>query len=118
MRKGQRGSVTKKRNGPLPAWKHQEVERLILKGFTEAQIMAASNVSNSVIMRARDRLVAEGRLDRKTSGPGKITSERIAVRKQAEALIDAIPADTRDLTQRVMGDPLPGRSALDRREKV
>lgn len=26
----------------------------------------------------------------------------------------AIPADTRDLTARICGDPLPGRSALDR----
>lgn len=29
-------------------------------------------------------------------------------------LFDSIPADTRDLTQRFCGDPLPGRSALDR----
>lgn len=26
----------------------------------------------------------------------------------------AMPHDTRDLTARIMGDPLPGRSALDR----
>ena len=30
----------------------------------------------------------------------------------------AFPADTRNLTARVCGDPLPGRSALDRLEKI
>ena len=29
-----------------------------------------------------------------------------------------IPADTRDLTARVMGDPLPGRSALDEKRRA
>lgn len=33
---------------------------------------------------------------------------------EAERLLRAIPADTRDLTGRLCGDPLPGRSALDR----
>jgi hypothetical protein len=30
----------------------------------------------------------------------------------------SVPKDTRNLTQRLMGDPLPGRSALDMREEV
>lgn len=29
-----------------------------------------------------------------------------------------VPNDTRDLTARICGDPLPGRSALDRRNAV
>lgn len=29
-----------------------------------------------------------------------------------------VPEDTRDLTGRLMGDPLPGRSALDRRRGI
>ncbi len=33
-----------------------------------------------------------------------------------EERLSEIPADTRDLTGRIFGDPLPGRSALDRRE--
>ena len=32
-----------------------------------------------------------------------------------EARLAEIPEDTRDLTAVVMGDPLPGRSALDKR---
>ena len=31
-----------------------------------------------------------------------------------ERLLREVPADTRDLTARALGDPLPGRSALDR----
>lgn len=37
-----------------------------------------------------------------------------STRLQAERLMDEIPHDTRDLTARVCGDPLPGRSALDK----
>lgn len=32
-----------------------------------------------------------------------------------EARLAEIPQDVRNLTQRICGDPLPGRSALDRR---
>lgn len=32
-----------------------------------------------------------------------------------EQRLSEIPSDTRDLTGRIFGDPLPGRSALDRR---
>lgn len=40
-----------------------------------------------------------------------------ATRKMAEFLFSKIPPDTRGVTARLMGDPLPGRSALDRRAK-
>lgn len=35
-------------------------------------------------------------------------------REDIEARMAEIPYDTRDLTARIFGDPLPGRSALDR----
>ena len=38
-----------------------------------------------------------------------------SAREDAVALIAEIPSDTRNLTGRMFGDPLPGRSALDRR---
>ncbi len=34
--------------------------------------------------------------------------------EQAQRLFRQIPPDTRDLTGRLLGDPIPGRSALDR----
>jgi len=33
---------------------------------------------------------------------------------EAQRQLAHLPADTRDLTARVFGDPLPGRSALDK----
>lgn len=39
-------------------------------------------------------------------------------RVMEQILISQIPKDTRGLTARLMGDPLPGRSALDRRQNV
>jgi hypothetical protein len=38
------------------------------------------------------------------------------MRADAEVLLKQIPPDTRDLTSRLMGDPLPGRRALDARQ--
>ena len=61
--------------------------------------------------RKRARLIKEsphaGRLS-----AGRPTAEDV------ERLRADIPADTRDLTARILGDPLPGRSALDRRNEV
>lgn len=37
-------------------------------------------------------------------------------RETLEERLAEIPADTRNLTARICGDPLPGRSALDRRQ--
>lgn len=39
------------------------------------------------------------------------------VEEQARKLMAFIPSDTRDLTARIFGDPLPGRSALDLRHR-
>lgn len=36
------------------------------------------------------------------------------IREDAAFRMDEIPADTRDLTARLLGDPLPGRRALDK----
>jgi hypothetical protein len=37
------------------------------------------------------------------------------VRTQAERLMSMVPRDTRNITQRAFGDPIPGRSALDQK---
>jgi hypothetical protein len=39
---------------------------------------------------------------------------RMTLEEEAK-LFASLPKDTRDFTARIMGDPLPGRSALDRR---
>lgn len=49
--------------------------------------------------------------DRKTRT--HIDTETAATRNDAARLARQIPDDTRTLTARIFGDPLPGRSALD-----
>lgn len=44
-------------------------------------------------------------------------AERALKAEEVEARMAEIPEDTRNLTSRAFGDPLPGRSALDRRLK-
>lgn len=39
---------------------------------------------------------------------------RVSDKADGERLLREVPADTRDLTGRICGDPLPGRAALDR----
>lgn len=48
----------------------------------------------------------------------KVKYEQFEAPKPKRGPIVPIPEDTRDLTARFCGDPLPGRSALDRRERV
>lgn len=40
------------------------------------------------------------------------------VKEDARRLHKLVPKDTRSLTGRIFGDPLPGRSALDRRARA
>lgn len=45
----------------------------------------------------------------------RLTSAAISQRREVDASRSEVPTDTRDLTARLFGDPLPGRSALDQR---
>lgn len=38
--------------------------------------------------------------------------------RDGKRLLKLVPRDTRDLTARIAGDPLPGRSALDQRRQA
>lgn len=69
--------------------------------------------------RSRQERVNELRVQRQLgkAPEAKIIGARAVYRTtdaQARRLMDQIPYDTRDLTARVFGDPLPGRSALDK----
>lgn len=46
---------------------------------------------------------------------GHVISASPVSRQEFAAMVSNIPRDTRDLTARIMGDPVPGRSALDRK---
>lgn len=76
----------------------ETVKRALKPGF--AEMMAA---------RKRERYIAEG------GGPilhvDFMTAE---AKRDGLAKLAEIPPDTRDLTARLCGDPLPGRRAIDR----
>lgn len=81
-------------------WTYAELgKRYALSGVT---VYYALN--NHAARVAEERRAAS----RAYQGPRPIDPARLAER------LAAIPADTRDLTARFFGDPLPGRSALDR----
>lgn len=68
----------------------------------------------------RDRIrqkVAERRRDEWK----RKVEERIAIKRaekaELAAAIASVPLDARSLTARLMGDPLPGRSALDQAQR-
>ena len=65
--------------------------------------------------------VREARQIREPSLPRKTAQESataVSVKEDAAARLAEIPKDHRSLTGRLFGDPLPGRSALDRRQAV
>lgn len=61
----------------------------------------------------REKNYGECRSSRKAAGIEAASGTKAEA--DALRLMDAIPLDTRDVTAFVLGDPLPGRSALDRR---
>lgn len=67
----------------------------------------------SSVHERRNRLNREVSAAKKAAGLTYFSGR--STEQSAYRLMDLIPADTRDLTARICGDPLPGRSALDRR---
>lgn len=88
------------------------------------KIGATLGVNPATARRAVDRVfrvaLAERIARNKTYGSvgippitGAQCAERRTVAQDARILMARIPDDTRNLTARIFGDPLPGRSALD-----
>ena len=65
------------------------------------------------VQRRRDEINREMSANRRAAGLGHVSGLR--THQDAMRLMARIPQDTRDLTARICGDPLPGRRAIDRR---
>lgn len=63
---------------------------------------------------ARERRNGEVRLVQRQN---HVVETALALRQEGARRIAEIPPDTRNLTARLLGDPLPGRSALDRKAR-
>jgi hypothetical protein len=94
-------------------------------GATWAMIAKQCGVSTEVVQRAIDPGYAERRsADIRAARQlrrGSLHVEPSSVRMspadklEAERMLAELPPDTRGLTARICGDPIPGRSALDRK---
>lgn len=63
------------------------------------------------------RIRSARRMERCQSAKPEPEPERVTI-DEWRRLLREIPKDTRDLTARICGDPLPGRSELDRRARA
>lgn len=82
-------------------------------GATYEDLAAMLNCSKGTV----ERLLQRHGMTRKYKprGPRSLPEAALDARlkQRAREMWFKVPADTRDLTARLMGDPLPGRSALD-----
>ena len=83
---------------------HETIRRVVEPGYREHR---------NALSRARRQSSGEGKADRAFN---HVPEMRVDDKRDGERLLREVPADTRDLTARICGDPLPGRSALDRVE--
>lgn len=91
-------------------------------GVTLQLLAAHFNVTTDTVQRAVDPEYAERRKQlnnearrRRRGKTVELEIHRVDARPspaEAAAAIASVPKDTRDLTARMLGDPLPGRSAL------
>lgn len=100
----------------LTAEQLAEISQLAADGWTLNRLAEKFNCHHMTIRRALDPALypMPGRsktLKRENATP-------IAVREDFAARLAEIPRDTRTLTERIFGDPLPGRSAFDRRAEA
>jgi hypothetical protein len=99
-------------------WNEQEARRMRESGMTLRRIGTHFGISESVVGRRLNPVLAErARLrDRNRDGTAPISEATVRRETELAARLAEIPSDTRDLTGRLFGDPLPGRRALDIRQ--
>lgn len=83
--------------------------------FNASRHIIQSRADPTFVYRERERWKKKKRpRKRPQSMPTHIVERKLPPHEEAMALA-TIPSDTRNLTARQLGDPLPGRSALDHR---
>ncbi len=84
----------------------------LLANYTKAETKEMRRAAAKDRARARERA---RRVAERHNTKGFLTIARKSTRDEMEARLATVPADTRTVTGVAFGDPLPGRSALDRR---
>jgi len=107
----------------------EEARQLHARGWTFRRIGERLGCAFHTVKRVLDPdyavkrriAVREARQIREPSLPRKTARENataVSVKEDAAARLAEIPKDTRSLTGILCGDPLPTRSALDRRQRA
>lgn len=98
-------------------------EQMKAQGFRWATISRETGITTDRLRYRLDPRYRESRLTRqlearqrsgKYQSPVRVSFGHVSP-EEARRLLASIPKDTRGLTARICGDPLPGRSALDAR---
>jgi hypothetical protein len=106
------------------------IKSAFASGITLSALVEAYGCTRDTILRLVDHRWRERRNEgirraREHRNEGKtpafqnhvVSAHHRASKDEAAARLAEVPADTRSLTSRLAGDPLPGRSALDRRAR-
>jgi len=96
-------------NVRIPQALHVEAQRLRAAGKSCREISEALCVSETSVRRMVGTLEVIRAVNHRHA-------EHISDKAAAKKLLRQIPPDTRSLTARIAGDPLKGRSALDKQQ--
>ena len=87
-----------------------------LKTIARHYGVAPTTLKCKIDLEYAERRKERNNANRRIYGPGSgIKDMDRTISEDVAARLAEIPRDTRDLTARLMGDPLPGRRAIDRR---
>lgn len=96
------------------AWSEEELE--IVERLHRKEGLSPGKIFKTGLLPGRSKTSIATRCYNTTSLLRKQERTAPSISKEHEALMrQSIPDDTRSKTARIMGDPLPGRSALDMR---
>ena len=96
------------------AWSDEELE--IVERLHRKEGLSPGKIFKTGLLPGRSKASIATRCYNSTSLLRKLEKTAPSISKEHEALMrQSIPDDTRSKTARIMGDPLPGRSALDMR---
>jgi hypothetical protein len=106
----------------MEPWDKEKAQAMRDQGMSYAKIAVHFGTTDMTVMCRLDEKYAEHRRRRTNKlrsidGPplrSILPLERHPDQEDVAARLAEIPPDTRSLTQRLCGDPLPGRSAFDR----
>jgi hypothetical protein len=103
-------------------WNETEARGMLARGLSYTEVAKVFGLTNTTVHRRLDPMFAAHLRERVNMARAVKRGTEVAAtfrytpppEQDSAARLAEIPPDTRSLTARVFGDPLPGRSAFDR----